>query len=133
MASFPPLQNDLLLRTARGESTRRTPAWMMRQAGRYLPEYRAVREEHSFFEVVETPELAAQVTLQPVDRLPVETSRSDDRGRATCTRRVGLWHRSVGTYFDKQHRFGNESVRRDALTTVGAAMFHSCIDRRAAN
>jgi len=72
MASFPPLQNDLLLRTARGESTDRTPVWMMRQAGRYLPEYRAVREEHGFFDVVETPELAAKVTLQPVERFPVD-------------------------------------------------------------
>jgi len=70
--TFPPLENDLLLRTARGEATDRTPVWMMRQAGRYLPEYRAIREDHDFFEVVETPELAAEVTLQPVDRFPVD-------------------------------------------------------------
>lgn len=74
MASFPPLKNDLILRTARGESTERTPVWMMRQAGRYLPEYREVREEHDFFEVVETPELAAEVTIQPVDRFPVDAA-----------------------------------------------------------
>ena len=74
MVSFPPLKNDLILRTAREETTDRTPVWMMRQAGRYLPEYRAVREEHSFFEVVETPELAAEVTIQPVERLPVDAA-----------------------------------------------------------
>ncbi len=74
MATFPPLQNDLLLRTARGETTDRTPVWMMRQAGRYLPEYRAVREEHDFFEVVETPELAAEVTIQPVERFPLDAA-----------------------------------------------------------
>ncbi len=74
MASFPSLQNDLLLRTARGETTNRTPVWMMRQAGRYLPEYRAVRETHDFFEVVETPDLAAEVTIQPVERLPVDAA-----------------------------------------------------------
>jgi len=74
MASFPPLDNDLLLRTARGESTERTPVWMMRQAGRYLPEYRAVRETHDFFDVVETPELAARVTLQPVERFRVDAA-----------------------------------------------------------
>jgi len=72
MSSFPPLENDVLLRTARGESTGRTPVWMMRQAGRYLPEYRSLREEHTFFEVVETPELAAEVTLQPVERFPID-------------------------------------------------------------
>ena len=74
MASFPPLENDLLLRVARGETTDRTPVWMMRQAGRYLPEYQEVRAEHDFFEVVETPELAAEVTIQPVDRLPVDAA-----------------------------------------------------------
>lgn len=74
MPTFPPLKNDLILRTARGETTERTPVWMMRQAGRYLPEYRAVRESHDFFEVVETPELAAEVTLQPVERFPVDAA-----------------------------------------------------------
>ena len=74
MSSFPPLQNDLLLRTARGETTDRTPVWMMRQAGRYLPEYRAIREEHDFFDVVETPELAAEVTIQPVERFPLDAA-----------------------------------------------------------
>lgn len=74
MPSFPPLENDLILRTALGESTDRTPVWMMRQAGRYLPEYRAVREDHDFFEVVETPDLAAEVTIQPVDRFPLDAA-----------------------------------------------------------
>ena len=68
------LQNDLILRAARGEPTERTPVWMMRQAGRYLPEYQAVREEHSFFDVVGTPELACEVTLQPVERFPVDAA-----------------------------------------------------------
>lgn len=74
MLDFPPLKNDRLLRAARGASTDRTPVWMMRQAGRYLPEYQAVRAEHSFFEVVGTPDLAATVTLQPVDRFPVDAA-----------------------------------------------------------
>jgi uroporphyrinogen decarboxylase len=74
MSSFPPLKNDLILRTARGETTDRTPVWMMRQAGRYLPEYREIREKHDFFEVVETPELAAEVTIQPVERFPVDAA-----------------------------------------------------------
>ncbi|KIK08466.1 hypothetical protein K443DRAFT_672486 [Laccaria amethystina LaAM-08-1] len=65
---FPPLKNDLLLRAARGEVTERAPVWVMRQAGRYLPEFRKVRESHEFFEVCRTPELATEVTLQPIER-----------------------------------------------------------------
>ena len=59
---------DLFLRAARGERTERPPVWMMRQAGRYLPEYREVREEHSFREAIETPEVAERVSLQPYER-----------------------------------------------------------------
>jgi uroporphyrinogen decarboxylase len=61
----PRLDNDLLLRAARSEPTERVPVWLMRQAGRYLPEYRAVRERHGFLDVLRTPELAAEVSLQP--------------------------------------------------------------------
>ena len=69
------LKNDLLLKAARGEKTQRTPVWVMRQAGRILPEYRAVRNRLSGFkELVETPELAAEVTLQPVDILGVDAA-----------------------------------------------------------
>ena len=69
------LKNDLLLRAARGEKTERVPVWVMRQAGRILPEYRAVRENLSgFVELVTTPELAAEVTLQPVDILGVDAA-----------------------------------------------------------
>ena len=69
------LENDLLLRVARGEKTERTPVWLMRQAGRILPEYRAVRERLSgFVELVQTPELAAEVTIQPVDILEVDAA-----------------------------------------------------------
>ncbi|MCA6078198.1 uroporphyrinogen decarboxylase [Fulvivirga sedimenti] len=69
------LRNDLLLRTIRGEKTERTPVWLMRQAGRILPEYRALRNKLSGFkELVETPELAAEVTIQPVDHLDVDAA-----------------------------------------------------------
>ena len=70
-----PLQNDLLLRAARGEKVERTPVWMMRQAGRILAEYRAVREKAgSFIKLASTPELAAEVTIQPVDLLGVDAA-----------------------------------------------------------
>lgn len=70
-----PYQNDLLLRTLRGEKTERTPVWLMRQAGRILPEYREVRNSVSGFkELVETPSLAAEVTIQPVDLLGVDAA-----------------------------------------------------------
>ncbi|MFP5471194.1 MAG: uroporphyrinogen decarboxylase [Bacteroidia bacterium] len=69
------IKNDLILRAARGEQTERTPVWMMRQAGRILKEYRAVRESLSGFkELVETPERAAEVTIQPVDILGVDAA-----------------------------------------------------------
>jgi uroporphyrinogen decarboxylase len=69
------LQNDLILRAARGEKTERTPVWLMRQAGRVLPEYRAVRSKlGGFKELVETPEFACEVTIQPVDILGVDAA-----------------------------------------------------------
>ena len=69
------LQNDLLLRAATGQPTERTPVWLMRQAGRILPEYRAVRNSLSgFIELAQTPELAAEVTIQPVDILKVDAA-----------------------------------------------------------
>ncbi len=68
------LKNDLLLRTLRGEKTERTPVWMMRQAGRYLPEYLVLRKQYSFFERCQTPELAAAITLQPVDIVGVDAA-----------------------------------------------------------
>jgi uroporphyrinogen decarboxylase len=68
------MTEPLLVRAARREQVERTPVWFMRQAGRSLPEYRAIREKHSFFDVAETPELCAEVTLQPVRRHDVDAA-----------------------------------------------------------
>ncbi|HEY4064805.1 MAG TPA: uroporphyrinogen decarboxylase [Puia sp.] len=68
------LKNDLLLRTLRGETTERTPVWMMRQAGRYLPDYMKLKEKYSFFERCQTPELAAAITIQPVEQVGVDAA-----------------------------------------------------------
>lgn len=69
------LRNDLLLRAAMGEATERTPVWLMRQAGRILPEYRKVRESVKDFKaLVKNPQLAAEVTIQPVDILGVDAA-----------------------------------------------------------
>src|SRR4051812_3749183 len=68
------MTEPLLVRVARAEPVERTPVWFMRQAGRSLPEYRAIREQHSFFEVAQTPELCAEVTLQPVRRHDVDAA-----------------------------------------------------------
>jgi len=59
--------SDLLLRAVRGERTERPPVWMMRQAGRYIPEYRAIREDYTFLEAIKTPEVAERITLLPWD------------------------------------------------------------------
>ncbi len=68
-------KNDLLLRAALGEEVERTPVWLMRQAGRILPQYRAIRNKLSGFkELVQTPELACEVTIQPVDELDVDAA-----------------------------------------------------------
>ncbi|HLR27033.1 MAG TPA: uroporphyrinogen decarboxylase family protein, partial [Fodinibius sp.] len=67
--NFSKLKNDLLLRALRGEEVERPPVWMMRQAGRYLPQYMKIRKKYTFFERVETPELACEITLQPIDEL----------------------------------------------------------------
>ncbi|CAF3350366.1 unnamed protein product [Rotaria sp. Silwood1] len=72
--NFPPLKNDLILRACRGETVERVPIWIMRQAGRYLPEYKAVSAQHSFFEVCRTPKLACEVTLQPVRKFDLDAA-----------------------------------------------------------
>jgi len=69
-----PLKNDLLLRALRKEKVERPPVWMMRQAGRYLPDYIKLREKYDFFTRVQTPELATEITLQPVQQVGVDAA-----------------------------------------------------------
>jgi uroporphyrinogen decarboxylase len=66
--------NDRFLKACRREPTDCVPVWFMRQAGRYMAEYRAIRAKHSILEVCKTPELAAQVTLQPIDRFALDAA-----------------------------------------------------------
>lgn len=68
------LDESLLVRALRREPVERTPVWFMRQAGRCLPEYRAVREKHSLLEICRRPDLCAEVTVQPVRRLDVDAA-----------------------------------------------------------
>ena len=69
-----PIKNDLLLRALRQEPVERPPVWMMRQAGRYLPDYIKLRDQYDFFTRVQTPELACAITLQPVDQVGVDAA-----------------------------------------------------------
>ena len=66
--------NERFLKACRREPVDCTPVWFMRQAGRYMAEYRALRAKHSILELCKTPELAAQVTLQPIDRFPLDAA-----------------------------------------------------------
>uniref|UniRef100_A0A1A9WSG4 Uroporphyrinogen decarboxylase n=1 Tax=Glossina brevipalpis TaxID=37001 RepID=A0A1A9WSG4_9MUSC len=71
---FPELKNDNLLKAARGEPVDRVPVWVMRQAGRYLPEFQEFRKQHDFFTICRTPELACEVTMQPLRRFDLDAS-----------------------------------------------------------
>lgn len=68
------IKNDLYLRALRGETVERPPVWMMRQAGRYLPEFIALRDQYDFFTRCQTPELAAEITVQPIRRFPLDAA-----------------------------------------------------------
>ncbi len=68
------VMNDRFLKACRREAVDRTPVWFMRQAGRYMREYQAIRAKHSILEVCRTPALAAEVTLQPIERFPLDAA-----------------------------------------------------------
>lgn len=68
------IKNDLYLKALRGEAVERPPVWMMRQAGRFLPEFRVLRDKYDFFTRCRTPELAAEITLMPVKRYPLDAA-----------------------------------------------------------
>ena len=68
------LKNDLFLKALKGETVERPPVWMMRQAGRYLPEFMAIKEKYDFFTRCQTPELASEITVQPIRRYGMDAA-----------------------------------------------------------
>src|SRR6056300_1842607 len=68
------LKNDLFLRALKGETVERPPVWMMRQAGRYLPEFMEIKEKYDFFTRCQTPELASEITVQPIRRYGMDAA-----------------------------------------------------------
>jgi uroporphyrinogen decarboxylase len=72
--AHPSVQNSRFMKAVRREPTDATPIWLMRQAGRYMPEYRALREKHSFLDMVKTPEIATEITLQPINAFDLDAA-----------------------------------------------------------
>jgi uroporphyrinogen decarboxylase len=70
----PSVKNDLFLKALKGEPVSRPPVWMMRQAGRYLPEFREIRDKYDFFTRCQTPELASEITVQPIRRFGMDAA-----------------------------------------------------------
>src|ERR1700712_1169093 len=68
------MRDSLLIKAAFSEKTERPPVWMMRQAGRFMPEYWEIKNKYSFLEMCKTPELAADVTMLPVDLLGIDAA-----------------------------------------------------------
>ena len=68
------IKNDLFLRALKGETVERPPVWMMRQAGRYLPEFMEIKEKYDFFTRCQTPELASEITVQPIRRFGMDAA-----------------------------------------------------------
>ena len=68
------MKNDTFLRACRRQPVDHTPVWLMRQAGRYMAEYRAVREKYGFLEMVKHPEVAAEVTMQPINAFELDAA-----------------------------------------------------------
>ena len=68
------IKNDLFLRALKGETVERPPVWMMRQAGRYLPEFMAIKKKYDFFTRCRTPELASEITVQPIRRYGMDAA-----------------------------------------------------------
>ncbi len=114
------LQNDLLLRACRQQAVERTPVWIMRQAGRYLPQYQAVRAKADFMTMCRTPELAAEVTLQPVDIIGVDAAIifSDILVIPDAMGMYLQFHEGRGPVFDQPLR---RRADFDALRTIDAA------------
>ena len=98
--------NDTFLKACRGEKTDYTPIWMMRQAGRYLPEYQKVRGNVTFLELCKSPELCVEVTLQPIDILNMDAAIlfSDILILMEAMGATLEFHEGVGPVFPKTFR-----------------------------
>lgn len=68
------IKNDLFLRALKGETVDRPPVWMMRQAGRYLPDFMKLKEKYDFFTRCQTPELATEITVMPIKQIGTDAA-----------------------------------------------------------
>ena len=85
------MTDGIFLRTLRGEATERRPLWMLRQAGRYLPEYREIRKDHNFEAMSLNTDVAAEVTLQPIDRFGFDAAIASGTSRSLTRSSRAFW------------------------------------------
>ena len=113
--------NNLYLDTCSGKITERAPVWMMRQAGRYLPEYREIRKNYKFTEMVKNPDVVTEVTMQPVERLDVDAAIlfSDILVIPEAFGMPLRFEEKLGPIFDEVFRSKNDLIRYKEYFEVG--------------
>eukprot|EP01083_Nonionella_stella_P232382 819850_1 len=121
-APFPQLKNKTLLQAAFGDKPDRIPVWLHRQAGRYMKEFRDIRLKYTFFEICKTPELVAEVTLQPINAFDLDASIifSDILVIPPILGYNVSMIKGIGPVFDKPLIINNDDIKQQLLNDLTA-------------